>query len=738
MEWDRRTFVKFAVGGVLGFASSPFILKMQDDTAIWTQNWNWVPTPENGELSFANSVNPATGTGVRARIIKGRLEGQRLIKVEGNPDHPLCRGGVIPEDAAAAQQMYNGLMRVDAPIIRETRTGLRGRVGADQALTVLAKKLAALKEAGQAHTVAVIGDDPQSLTGELLMRFMAAYGSPNLAFTPSADQHLALAGRLLFGQAGIGFDLDNADCVVSFGSPLLEGFGAPVAVRKAFAAWQEKGARFIQVEPRASVTASKADDWLACKPGMEGLLALGLAAILVKGGATGLNQMPWAGAFKEMLAAECGLDRVAQVTGVPVEKLNKAAKALASAKRPVAVCGPGASGDPGSLHDFLAVLALNAVCDNLGKPGGLVIRQDAPLKPLGEPLAAPSAPALPGADTALYNVQALAEAALEGKPYKLGALIVVGNNPVYAGPQASLMKELCEAVPLLVSINDYMDETASMADIVLPTASFLECWGDCGSSYGAAQGSYGLHRPLVTAFPQAKSAGDWILGLAKKLGGSAAAALPFKNAEEALKARTAGLGDFEELAAKSYWVQEKPAYGQFNVQQLVISQARQDLGENSSAVLKSHKPPAAATAMDKHRPLLLAAAPSLRTGAGDDPMSPYQIKMLDQTMLVHKDQMVVEINPKTAAKLHVAEGDAIEIVSAAGKLQARAHLFAGAAPDMVFAPLGLGHTAFGMYLKDKGDNFFQAVEVAADPLSGLPQWGLTPVSVRKAGGVSHV
>jgi hypothetical protein len=87
-----------------------------------------------------------------------------------------------------------------------------------------------------------------------------------VAFTPTPRETMALAGLFMTGQPFLGFDLANANFIVSFGTPLLEGFGAPVAVRKAFAGWRgypKNQAYLVQIEPRASVTASQADQWIA-------------------------------------------------------------------------------------------------------------------------------------------------------------------------------------------------------------------------------------------------------------------------------------------------------------------------------------------------------------------------------------------------------------------------------------------------------------------------------------------
>ena len=130
--------------------------------------------------------------------------------------------------------------------------------------------------------------------------------------------------------------------------------------------------------------------------------------------------------------------------------------------------------------------------------------------------------------------------------------LVAGGNPAFCAPQAGVVRDFLKSVPFLVAITPYLDETATMAQVVLPCGTFLESWGDCLSPYGSAVAEYGLHQPLIKAYPQVKSLGDVILALAAKLGGAVGQALPFANAQAALKARTAGLGDLAKLAKTSY------------------------------------------------------------------------------------------------------------------------------------------------------------------------------------------
>lgn len=707
MALDRRSFVKFAVGGVLGLHFSPLVWKLMDDSTIWTQNWNWVPVPEEGAVAYASTVNPGTGTVLKARLIQGRLKGERMIRLEDNSDNPMGEGS-LPADVSALQLLYNREIRVQQPMLRDKLTGVYKSLTWDDALGVLAGKMGQLTAAGKTEAVACLAGTAGDATSEILARFMAAYDSPNLAFLPTADQTMAAAAQKVFGQSAVGFDLMNADYVVSFGTPLLEGWGAPVAARAAFVKWRADEAKLVQVDTRCSVTASQADQWIACKPGTEGLLALAMAKAIIDAGKAAVSAPALAdGNFAP--------EKVAEITGVEADVIKAAALELAASKAGVAVCGPGPEGGPGRVQDFMAVLALNAVAGKLGKAGGVVARKEPALKALGGNISGSKKPAL---TTSMYDPYSLAVNALAGKPYLPEVLILAGGNPVFNGPQAQVVANLARKVPFVVAITPYMDESAAAADLILPSAHFLESWGDVATPFGSATAFYGVHKPLVAGESKAKSLGDVIIALAAKLGGKTAEALPYESLFAALKAKSAGLGDFEDLATAGFWAQDKPSYG--------------GLGSAKIGAIKWEAPEA--VAHESHHGLVMQAISSLRTTWGGDPITPYMIKILYDTTLADMNKLVVEINPETADHMHLAEGDSIELTSANGGIQAKVHLFAGAQPGMVFVPVGLGHTAFGAFVGEKGDNFNEAVEVAVDAENGLPDWQLTRVAVRKLGG----
>ncbi len=688
MKLDRRAFVKFAVGAVLGIHASPLVFKLMDDVAIWTQNWSWVPVPEDGAVAWASTVNPSTGTVLKMRIINGRVKGERLVHADTDRAHPLMGGGVLPADASALQLLYNETIRYPAAVVRSRETGAERRVGWAEAVGRLAKALAEAKSKGAGERVVVIGRWADSIDGEIIRRFMAGYGAGQLAFMPDGRKALALAAKEVLGVEDVGFDLEGARFVISFGTPLLEGFGAPVAVRRAFQAWRKDKGRLVQVEPRASVTASQADTWIACNPGAHAAVALSMASVIVAEGLTA----PGVGVSEDLKGWLKGFtpERARAITGADPAVVRKVAKAFAKAPRAVAVAGPGPDGSPGRVEDIAAVLLLNALAGKVGTKGGVVVREALPITPLGEALDEPS-----------YDPHSLA---LKAKGAEV--LIFAGWNPVFSGPQARVMEELARSAKFVVALTPYRDETAALADLVLPVGHFLESWGDCTTPYGSALASYSLHKPLISVHPQARAVGDVFLALAKALGGELTGLGRNKDTAAALKVRTKAMG---KLSEGCWWVQKSVRTGGFG--QLAPKPINWSL-------------PAGAKAGLVMQPLA-----SMRTSWAPEPITPYMLKLLPDTMLADFNRLVVEINPATARKLGLGEGDMVRIESGAGSIEAKVHLFAGAHPRAVFVPVGLGHSAFGMYLKGKGDNYNRAVEVRVD--SALPTWDLTPVNIVK-------
>jgi anaerobic selenocysteine-containing dehydrogenase len=130
-------------------------------------------------------------------------------------------------------------------------------------------------------------------------------------------------------------------------------------------------------------------------------------------------------------------------------------------------------------------------------------------------------------------------------------------------------------------------------------------------------------------------------------------------------------------------------------------------------------------------PLVMAPYEMINLASGWVPNPPFCNKtLLDNQLLRH--ECFAEINPKTAAKYELKQGDRAIVQSPAGQAKVRVNLFEGAMPDVVYLPQGFGHTAYDEFSQDKGVNANEIIHGGADPLSGHPAWWKTPVKLIKA------
>jgi len=94
----------------------------------------------------------------------------------------------------------------------------------------------------------------------------------------------------------------------------------------------------------------------------------------------------------------------------------------------------------------------------------------------------------------------------------------------------------------------------------------------------------------------------------------------------------------------------------------------------------------------------------------------------------------IEINPQTAARLGIVDGDVLEVASAHGTLRAPAVIFPGIAPDMVAMPVGQGHETFTRYASKRGANPIAILAPVTEPETGTLAWAATRVKVSRIGG----
>jgi len=749
MRLDRRNFLQFAAGAAGGFLLTPINWKLMDDVAIWTQNWSWVPVPEDGARAYAATTCQICGggCGVRVRLVSGSKSGQRAVKIEGQPNSPLNRGGLCAWGVAGLQYMYLEENRVPGPMKRDPKISAWTRISWDEALDILAARLKELK--ASPGKVALLNGRKRSTVNRALRQFLFAYGSPNYLELADGGDAQEMASRMVFGQpVRYGYDLERAEVILSFGAALLEGWGSPVRLLRAFELWRsrEGGTTVIQVEPRASVSSAKADVWLPARPGSEADLALGLAQVLVAQELISPEARQAQGfeALRTWLNQNYSPAMTAKATGLRQDQIVETARKFAQAKKAVALSGLGQGRRMEPLQLAWAVLVLNCLKGNLGQPGGLFLTPDLPGPELPQ-VGRPAGRRADGLQAGPVSLPRLVEA--EDKP---NLLMLYQANPVFSGPEPAAFSRYLDEVPFKVSFSSFWDETTRAADLVLPDQAYLEGWGDVETPLGLPYQSLGLSRPLLKPVYETRATGDVFLELAQRLGGGVAEALPYKTYEAMIHNRLGvlqGLGQGrsgqEAPPAPDKVLAAGPGKGFGSAEEALaavsasgvwysVPAGRPQGGLNlAPAKAKPGRWPEELKGDEAGYPLLLVAFESFRVASGFYANPPFVTKLLDDDFLLRRD-VFASLHPSTAAQAGLSEGDEALLKTPAGQGRVRVHVTEGAMPGAVFLPLGLGHQAFDPTLKDRGVNAAALVPALEDPWSGQPIEYLARVKLAKA------
>ena len=714
MKVDRRSFLSFVIGGAAGTALSPLPWKLMDDSAIWSQMWPWTPVPPDGEVVYEDSTCSLCpgGCGISVRKVDNRA-----IKIEGKKGHPVNDGGICILGLSGLQLLY-GPTRVKSPMKRigERGEGKWQKISWDEAIAIMTEKLTDIRNTGEAHTVAAISGSGSGTVSALLQRFMTGYGSPNFIRTPSGRDADELAVKTLFGKTGrTGFDVENADYILSFGSGIVDGWGSPVRMFRASSLWKEKKITVVQVEPRLSNSAAKATRWVPANPGTEADLALGIAAVMVDGNMVNSGAVSGLRDWKSDLLANFETNKVSQTTGVAADVIVELADGFAKAKRPLALCGRG-KGLVGSLRETAAVYLLNALTGNINQDGGMWVLPEAdyiqwPDVATDEQASAGLLqPRIDGAGAgqyadARYLLNRLADGVNGGEPYSLQALLVAGANPVYDLPNSQSTQAAFARIPFIVSFSSFNDETAAMADLLMPDHVYLERYEDVPVGAGLAKQIIGLSKPVVSPQFNTRHLGETLITTAKAMGGSIADAFPWDDYETCLEKTLAKKWDA--LMETGVWV---------GTDIDPVAKKMQLAGMDAPAVQ--------AEGDVNSFPLLLIPYDSIRLSSGTIGAPPFMIKTVSDTVLKGKDGFV-EVNPQTASAAGLAEGAVATLTTPRGEARVRVHLFEGIKPGVVAMARGLGHTAYDGYLAGKGVNVNELIGPVEDPSSGHDAaWGI--------------
>ena len=666
----------------------------------------------------------ATSDGVVIRVMEGRAK-----KVEGNFLYPINQGRHSARCEAGLQALYHP-DRIRGPLVRAGERGSSQfeEISWTDALGRLTFQLGELQRQRAQKSMVLITNPLGGHLGMVAERFVEKFRGRFMPYEPIERTNLRAAIKQVFGQDKMpDFDIERANFILSFGADFLNTWVSPVRYARGFGEFRQ-GDRprgtLVQVDSRFSMTGANADDRIFVRPGMDGILALSIAHVLIKDGLadTAAVEALTGGDTLEEFAPEA----VAQKTGVAAEKVSGLAHAFAGGGPAIALGGGSAAAHTNGLFNLTAIYSLNYLVGSVGQVGGIVFNPPSPLDDI---------PVAPGV-TAFAEWQKLSNEMRSGD---VGVMMVRGADPFYGIPASVRFREASFDVPFIFSFSNFMDDTTAMADLVLPEHNYLEDWGSDSPDPGPGYELVGFQQPVVRPFFESRGEhlgtrgfADVLLAVAGEL--DMDLDLPGETFKDILQAGARKLYELDRgsVTKRDLPVREFRAFWNRVLQhggwwdESARSAGPAAMPPSLPEAEEPRFDPVSADTFDFHLVPFSSVGMSEGQGAHLPWMQATPDPITTATWLTW-----VEINLRVAERLELREGDVVRLSSTRGSIDVLAYPHPGVPPDVVAIPMGQGHVAGGRYAEGRGANVLSILAPLTDEKTGALAWSATRVRFEK-------
>lgn len=762
---SRRTFIKLsglagAVAAASHFSShsafssvlsSP---ELPDGEGVITEKW--VST---------SCLNCATRCATRVRVVNGRA-----VKITGNPLSQVSEGENCARAHIGLQVLYDP-GRVTTPLKRTNPAKGRGidpewtAISWNQALAEVSERLKALRDKSEPHRLLLLYGLNTVSDEDMIHRFAEAYGTPNVISAEGLGSEADKAGEWLadgnYTQSA--YDLPRTNYILSFGASILESY-EPLS--RSLRMWgkirreRPNRAKVVVIDPRYSVTALRADQWLPINPGTDAALAMAIANVIIsenlydagfiKTWTTGFEE------YKDLALREYNPESAAATTGISAETIKQIAREFAQTKPAIAWRGRGATSWPNGSYASYAIFCLNALVGSIDVPGGVTYQENPTYRAMPKPveddiarqgktktrLDLSQTNQFPASEAVTNQV---ADSILNSAPYPVEMAIGFNSNFNMSAPGALRWDEALRKVPYYVHITPFVSEMAEYADILLPSSTFMEEWAYDHSPPGSGFAEVRIKQPTVEPLYDTRSSVDIIFEIARMLGGSVKQSFAGigDNSRDFVKYRTEMLISWDKFIEQGVWVGPAYEYRKYDRIFRTPSGKFEFRSGNLEALLKKtggkidsltclpHYEEAKFLGDRNSYPLLLSTYKPLLTMENGSQNYPWAQEMF---LVMHGTGWTnfAEINSQTAQGLGIKDGDMVYVESPIGKIKLKARVFEGIHPDVVSIANGQGHHSYGKWAKGIGANPNEIIGVDYDRLSGQAAFFNTRVRVYKA------
>jgi len=718
----RRSFLKYAAAGASAAALTHYLSPLL--TAKQSEDSPYVNRSTGKKVEGIAS----TCAGCRAGCgIVGYVQDGQLMKISGNPAHPVNNGTLCLVGQAGLYTAYDP-ERTLKPLVR---VGKRGQgqwkeVSWDEAAAEVAGKLKALQKRG------IVLETRGGFTEPVSREFLSKMGGGTLVshdYVTSPGRKAALMGT--FGVAYDVPDIPNTKYILNFGANPYESgpFGVGTIAAMSSARAKDSSVKLVTFDPRLSATAGRSDEWFPLMPGTDAVVALAMANVIMK---EGLHDQSYIDRNTNTNTSQLRAHLAAytpalaeRISGVKAEDIKRIAVEYARAERGVILTGGGVSKHSHGTSNERAVRLLSVVTGKLDRTG-------CNLTPKG--LDSGSAG---GADDVapekFYHD-------LKEKKQKVGAYIVHGCDPVYSSPEPEEIKKILAdeaAVPFIVCMDTHVSDTGLYADVVLPLTTYLEEHG-LEKAPGASGSPVVCYRqPVLPAQGDSVPYVDALKAVSAKAGHS----LGFDDSEDyvgSLAAKVEGLsgeGGIDRLAKNGFYAPSRYAGNQKRT-------GRVEVAWKEGPRLPSFEQPGEYDNIREGEFVMVKYSPgAYREGVTENNLL---LKEISHTNTAF-------INTEAGKTMGLKSMDKVNLVSPLGKLEVEIVLTPGMQPRTIAIAAGCGHEGYGnierakcfksedpftefIWWKNQGSgvNPNRITPFNLDKASGGQGWMLTKITVEKA------
>jgi formate dehydrogenase alpha subunit len=644
-------------------------------------------------------------------------------------EHPISQGKLCIKGWYAHEFIYHE-DRLKKPLIKQGDSFKE--VSWEQAIKFVAEKLGEIRNKNGPDSLAFLSSAKcANEDNYLLQKFArAVIGTNNIDHCARLCHASTVAGLgAAFGSGAMTNsipDIEEAGCIFIIGSDTMSQH--PLIARRIIRA-KEKGAKIILADPRRVQISRFADLHLRHKPGSDVALINGIMKYIlnheledetfISKRTEGFEKL------KEVLDG-LSISEVEKLTGVPKGEIERAALLYAEARASCIIYAMGITQHTTGTDNVLSVANLAMLTGNIGRPGTGVnpLRGQDNVQGACDLGALPNV--LPGYQAVTDNqsrkkaaevwgvaelpsqvgltVVEMINSALEGK---VKAMYIMGENPMVSDPDISHVEEALKKLDFLVVQDIFPTETARLADVILPAAS----WSEREGTFTGTDRRVQLLRKAIEPLWESKPDWEIICELAKemKAGDGFSFSLSNQIFEEMRKVTPLYAGmSFTRLNQPEGLQWPCPDEGHPGTSILHSKEFTRGRGKFHPIVYK--KP---AENPDDEFPFILT------TGRVMSQWHTRSMTGRSLTLNAEFPEGFVEINPEDARKLGISDKDLVEVSSRRGKIQTKARVTDKVASGIIFMPFHFAEEAAN-----------KLTNSALDPVAKIPELKICAATVR--------